>query len=73
MPFPDLADRVEEVRQRIGAAVARGGHDQPVTIVAVTKTYGADAVQAAWELGIADVGENRVQEALSKMARRFLR
>ena len=68
MPFPDLADRVEEVRQRIGAAVARGGHDQPVTIVAVTKTYGADAVRAAWELGIADVGENRVQEALSKMA-----
>jgi pyridoxal phosphate enzyme (YggS family) len=68
MPFPDLADRVEEVRQRIGAAVARGGHGQPVTIVAVTKTYGADAVRAAWELGIADVGENRVQEALSKMA-----
>ena len=39
-----------------------------MTIVAVTKTYGADAVRAAWELGIADVGENRVQEALSKMA-----
>ena len=67
MPFPDLADRVAEVRERIAAAVARGGHGQAVTLVAVTKTYGADAVRAAWELGIADVGENRVQEALSKM------
>ena len=67
MPFPDLADRVSEVRERIATAVARGGHGQPVTLVAVTKTYGPEAVRAAWELGIADVGENRVQEALSKM------
>ena len=68
MPFPDLADRVAEVRGRIADAVARGGHGQQVTIVAVTKTYGPDAVVAAWESGIPDVGENRVQEALSKMA-----
>jgi pyridoxal phosphate enzyme (YggS family) len=67
MPFPDLAGRVAEVRERIAAAVARGGHDQPVTLVAVTKTYGPDAVRAAWDLGVADVGENKVQEALSKM------
>ena len=45
----------------------RGGHGQQVTIVAVTKTHGPDAVQSAWEVGIADVGENRVQEALPKM------
>ena len=68
MPFPDLADRVAEVRGRIEAAVARGGHGQPVTIVAVTKTYGPDAANAAWEAGITDVGENKVQEALAKMA-----
>jgi pyridoxal phosphate enzyme (YggS family) len=67
MPFPDLADRVAEVRDRIAAAVVRGGHEQQVAIIAVTKTYGPDAVQAAAELGIADVGENKVQEALSKM------
>jgi pyridoxal phosphate enzyme (YggS family) len=67
MPFPDLADRVAEVRERIAAAVSRGGHGQQVTVVAVTKTYGPDAVHAAWESGIADVGENRVQEALAKM------
>ena len=67
MPFPDLADRVAEVRERIAAAVGRGGHAQRVTVIAVTKTYGPDAVLAAWEYGIADVGENRVQEAASKM------
>jgi pyridoxal phosphate enzyme (YggS family) len=67
MPFPDLAERVAEVRERIAAAVARGGHGQQVTIVAVTKTYGPDAVAAAFDAGLSDVGENRVQEALSKM------
>jgi len=67
MPFPDLADRLTEVRSRIDAAVGRGGHGQAVTIVAVTKSHGPDAVQAAWDAGLADVGENRVQEALSKM------
>ena len=67
MPFPDLPDRLRDVRDRIDAARQRGGHGQAVTIVAVTKTHGADAVQAAWDAGIGDVGENRVQEALSKM------
>ena len=69
MPFDDLPGRVAEVRDRIAAAVARGGHHQPrVTIVAVTKTHGADAVRAAWDAGVPDVGENKVQEALGKMA-----
>src|SRR5690349_20134988 len=67
MPFSDLPDRVREVRQRINAAVDRGGYGQEVTIVAVTKTHGADAVVAASRLGLCDVGENRVQEALPKM------
>jgi pyridoxal phosphate enzyme (YggS family) len=67
MPFPDLPDRLRDVRDRIEAAARRGGHGQQVTIVAVTKTHGPDAVQAAWDAGIADVGENRVQEALPKM------
>lgn len=67
MPFPDLSDRLREIRDRVDAAVRRGGHGQAVTIVAVTKTHGPDAVQAAWDAGIEDVGENRVQEALPKM------
>ena len=67
MPFADLAARVADIRSRIDAAVERGGHAQAVRIVAVTKTHGADAVDAAWEAGLHDVGENKVQEALRKM------
>src|SRR4051812_5160338 len=67
MPFLDLADRVREVQERIDSAVRRGGHGQSVVIVAVTKTHGVDAVQAASRAGLRDIGENRVQEALSKM------
>src|SRR6266550_1759970 len=68
MPFEDLPDRLAEVRQRIGDAARRGGHGQEVRIIAVTKTHGPDAVAAAWGAGLEDVGENRVQEALGKMA-----
>ena len=67
MRFSDLPERLREVRGRIDAAVQRGGHRQAVTLVAVTKTHGPDAVEAAWEAGLRDVGENRVQEALKKM------
>jgi len=68
MLFSDVADRVAEARARIGDAVARGGHGQQVTLIAVTKTHGPEAVAAAWAAGVADVGENRVQEAVAKMA-----
>src|SRR5215218_8381322 len=68
MPFEDVATRVAELRERIAAAVARGGHGQAVTLVAVTKTHGPEAVRAAWEAGVRDVGENKVQEATGKMA-----
>jgi pyridoxal phosphate enzyme (YggS family) len=68
MPFPDLAERLSEVRERIDAAAARGGHGQAVRVVAVTKGHGPEAVAAAWHAGLEDIGENRVQEALQKMA-----
>ena len=67
MPFPELGARIAVVRSRIQLAAERGGHGQAVTIVAVTKTHGPDAVLAALDAGIHDVGENRVQEALGKM------
>lgn len=67
MPFQDLPDRLASVRSSIQRAQQRGGHGQPVTIVAVTKTYGPEAPDAAWTAGLRDVGENRVQEALGKI------
>ncbi len=68
MSFNDLALRVAEVQERIATAVRRGGHAQQVTLIAVTKGHGPAAVDAAWSVGLRDVGENRVQEALGKMA-----
>jgi pyridoxal phosphate enzyme (YggS family) len=68
MPFADLAERVQGLRERLAAAVERGGHGQAVRIVAVTKTHGPEAVDAAYAAGLHDVGENKVQEATRKMA-----
>jgi pyridoxal phosphate enzyme (YggS family) len=68
MPFQDLPARLAGVRSKIDGARARGGHGQTVSIVAVTKTYGPEAPAAAWAAGLEDVGENRVQEAIAKMA-----
>lgn len=67
MEFPDLPGRVASIRTTIARHQARGGWSHPVTIVAVTKTHGSEAVRAARAAGLADVGENRVQEALAKM------
>ncbi len=61
MSFEALPERLAQVRGLIARLAA-----QPVTIVAVTKGFGADAVRAALAAGLADVGENRVQEALQK-------
>jgi pyridoxal phosphate enzyme (YggS family) len=66
MPFSDVNERVTEIRGLIADAIERGGHAQVVRIIAVTKTHGADAVEAARGAGILDVGENKVQEALDK-------
>src|SRR4051812_34147473 len=68
MPFQDLPGRLAEVGERIEQSRNRGGHGQTVTLVAVTKTYGPEAVVASWDAGVRDVGENRVQEAMDKMA-----
>jgi PLP dependent protein len=66
MEFRDLPERVALVREAVARHQAIGGWTHPVSIVAVTKTFGAAAVRAAMTAGLADVGENRVQEALQK-------
>ena len=67
MAFSGLAARLDAVRATIAERQRRSGYSHPVTIVAVTKTHGPDAVLAAAAAGITAVGENRVQEALAKM------
>ena len=67
MTFGALRDRLARVRAEIADRQAAGGWTHPVTIVAVTKGFGIDAVAAALEAGLTEIGENLVQEALDKM------
>ncbi|MCZ6767247.1 MAG: YggS family pyridoxal phosphate-dependent enzyme [bacterium] len=62
-----IADNLKRVREHIETACARVGRNpESVTLVAVTKTHGADVVSAAIEAGVTDVGENRIHEFLDK-------
>ena len=67
MIFASLPERLAHVRAEIARRQAAAGRADPVTIVAVTKGFGPDAVAAAIAAGLMDLGENRVQEALRKM------
>lgn len=60
-----VAERLAVVRERICRA---GGAD--VRVVAVTKTFGIDAVEAALAAGADSIGENYAQEAAAKFAAR---
>ncbi len=65
----DLSENMEAVRARIAAATTRSGRAPgAVTLVAVTKTFGPERVDAAYRLGVRDFGENKVQEARQKLA-----
>ena len=60
---------LQEVKGRIARACAAAGRSaQSVTLLAVGKTFGADALRAAADAGQRDFGENYVQEALPKIA-----
>ena len=61
MVFEALSERLAQVRAELARLAP-----QPVTIVAVTKGFGIDAIRAARDAGLADIGENRVQEAVQK-------
>ncbi len=64
----DLRTRLADVRARIAQAAGRAQRDPAsIRLIAVSKTFPADDVRAAAELGQVDFGENKVQEALAKM------
>ena len=63
-----MRERVEAINQRIAAACKRAGRDFfDVTLVAVSKTVEPSRIGQAIEAGIRVLGENRVQEAASKI------
>lgn len=65
-PMPSsnvLRDNIARVRDRIAAAAARvNRHPGDITLIGVSKTHPAEMIRAAYEEGLRDFGENRVQE-----------
>src|SRR3546814_10300127 len=62
-----ISANLREVRAKIAAAAREAGRDaQAVTLVAVSKTHPAAAVETALAAGQTVFGENRVQEARAK-------
>lgn len=68
-PYPArLRTSLEALRRRIRAAAEAAGRNvDDVTLLAVSKGHGVEALQAACELGLRDFGENYLDEALPKI------
>jgi pyridoxal phosphate enzyme (YggS family) len=69
IPRPDeIRARLESLERRIRAALSRAGRSRDeVRLVAVSKTFPPAAVLAGIKAGLADFGENRIQEARAKI------
>ena len=66
----DITSRLDEVSGRIAYAAGKANRDpDEITLVAVTKTWPAEVVCAAYQCGIRDVGENRPEELAGKKRR----
>ena len=64
-----IADNLQRVRTRIAQACTLAARPpQSVVLLAVSKTFGADAVRQAFSAGQTAFGENYIQEAVDKMA-----
>ena len=67
--YEQIPQRLARVREQIADAAARSGrHPGDVRLIAVSKTHPIDAIRAAADAGQGDFGENKVQEALQKIA-----
>lgn len=64
----DVAQRLDAVHQRITAAAAHVGRSaEDVRLIAVSKTHSLDVIEAAYDAGQRDFGENRFEELWSKV------
>src|SRR4030042_3968656 len=62
-----IEENLRQVQDRIARAAERVGRcPQDVILIAVTKSVGLSAIEAAYQAGISHFGENRVQEAKPK-------
>lgn len=63
----DITSNLARINEQIESACVRSGRNSgDVTLIAVTKTHPPEIVKAAYDLGLRDFGENRVQELLKK-------
>jgi pyridoxal phosphate enzyme (YggS family) len=61
-------EALRSIQQRIHDAAVRAKRDpQSITLVAVTKTVPVDRIREAADSGVKNIGENRLQDAISKM------
>ena len=68
-PLPHLGRNLAAVRERLRQAALGAGRDPAsVRLLAVSKTFDLEHVRAAAAAGQQDFGENRVQDALQKIA-----
>jgi len=70
LPSQDtLASNIASVQSNIAQAAERvGRRADEITLVAVSKTKPVELIKLAYDLGLRDFGENRVQDALPKIA-----
>ena len=62
-----IKENVVQVQEQIAAACRHGGRRwEDVKLVAISKTFPAESIRTAYEAGLRDFGENRVQEAHAK-------
>lgn len=61
-----LSDRLNNIQERVVAAINRSDFPRDVRIIAVTKTHPPEVIIEAYNTGIRVIGENRVQEAAMK-------
>ncbi len=66
----NLSSRLDMVNDRIAKACDSAGRDRSsVRLIAVTKTHTAEKIQSLINLGVKDIGENRVSEIIEKVPR----
>jgi PLP dependent protein len=64
----DIQNQIHDIQKRIQDSAARVGRNpSDILLLAVSKTVSSDNIQKAYDAGLKDFGENRMQEALEKM------
>lgn len=64
----NIEQNLTHLQERIDDATSKAGRNSSeITLVAVSKTFPAESILAAYELGLRNFGENRVEEAAEKI------